>query len=655
MDYNEQGNFTGKSFHENGEDTGEPPGARIGETSFRKAIEDSIPSGLAVIDDKGRQVYVNRSFCRMLGWQEEDLLHREPPYPYWHENDISNIRKAFQDTLENKAPPDGFDLQFRHKSGKSIPVNVIVSPLRQEDDRVYFLANVIDITQRKKTEEELLKSRILLLSSIESQKNTIIFFLDRKYNYLYFNQAHRLAMKYAYGVDIEEGMNMVECMSIPVDQKSARDNFDRALRGESFTYLNTFGTVNRDYYEVLLNPIIDEQGRIIGCTGLARNISDRVKAENDLRNSETKLREIINQINDAIIVYDEKKHVIIWNKGAENIFGVKPADALEQSITELFKRFPPKFGTEQSPVETIIDDIVSLKKPELFNTIVDSEIITPFSETPRHIQSTVFPIKLDGAHLFCTVIRDTTEIRRYERELLRISAEKDKFYSTLAQYLQTPFNLFSSFSKTMAEDLDNLPFKEIQKMATMMRKSAGHLFELLENLLQWTRLNQGKINYEPQKLNFRKTCLDALSILKPQAEAKDILIIHHEEEDTEVYADRFMIKTVLRNLISNAIMQTHNRGSIDIISSKLENEVLISIKFEGKGINPQNFSKLTDISNVNLFQGNEEEKGAVLGLLLCKEFIDRHCGRIWIESHNENSSEFFFTLPFESVAVKSGD
>ncbi|MCU0409529.1 MAG: PAS domain S-box protein, partial [Bacteroidales bacterium] len=388
---------------------------------------------------------MNQSFCNMFGWKEEDLLHREPPYPYWHENDSEKIRKAFEDTLANRAPAHGFDLHFRHKSGKTIPVNVIVSPLRQDDDKVFYLANVIDITERKRTEEELIKSRILLLSSIESQKNTIIFFLDRKYNYLYFNQAHRLAMKYAYNVDIEEGMNMVECMSIPVDQQRARENFDRALKGESFTYLNTFGTVNRDYYEVLLNPIPDEKGTIIGCTGFARNISDRIKAENELRNSETKFREIINQINDAIIVYDEKKQIIIWNKGAENIFGLNPEDAIGRSISDLLDRFPPKFGTELPSIDKVIDEIVSRKKPELFNIIVDSEIITPFSETPRNIQSTVFPIKLDDSHLFCTVIRDTTEIRRYEREMLRVSAEKDKFYSTLAQYLQTPFNLFSSF------------------------------------------------------------------------------------------------------------------------------------------------------------------------------------------------------------------
>ena len=110
----------------------------------------------------------------------------------------------------------------------------------------------------------------------------------------------------------------------------------------------------------------------------------------------------------------------------------------------------------------------------------------------RNIQSRVFPIQLNGYHLFCTVIRDVTEIKRYEKELLRISADKDKFYSVIAQYLYTPFSLFNNFAKLMAEELDTLPIKEIQKMAVMMSKSATNLYSLLDNMLQWTRMNQGR-------------------------------------------------------------------------------------------------------------------------------------------------------------------
>jgi len=247
------------------------------ELSFHKAIENAIPSGIAVVDESGRQIYVNKSFCNMFGWIEEELLNKYPPYIYWYEKDKDNIVAAFQKTLNNEAPKEGFDLLFRHKDSRAIQVNVNISPLVQDNGKILYLANVIDISNRKQAERELQKSQLLLIASLEGQKNTIIFFVDRDYNYIYFNKAHREGMKYAYNVDIEPGMNMIECMSIPEDKKATKETIDRGLKGESFTYLNEFGTVNRDYYEVQVNPIFNEKNQIIGCTGLTTRITDRLQ------------------------------------------------------------------------------------------------------------------------------------------------------------------------------------------------------------------------------------------------------------------------------------------------------------------------------------------------------------------------------------------
>lgn len=616
------------------------------ELEFRQAIEDSIPCGIAVVDDTGKQVYVNKSFCRMIGREEKDLLGKHPPFEYWADHDIENIKKAFQFTLDNNSPPKGgFNLFFSHKSGKTIPVNVTISPLRQDNNKTFYLASVSDISEFRRTEEELHRSQLLFLSSIESQKNTIIFFLDREFKYLYFNTAHREAMKYAYNVDIEIGMSMVKCMSIPVDQQAATENFERALKGESFTYLNTFGTVNRDYYEVFINPIRNERNQIIGCTGFARNITERIKAEQALRDSETKFKEIINQINDIIIVFDEKGKVIIWNKGAETTLGLKAEDVFNRSIADIQYQLTPPPDNDRALIEKSIEGIVTMKTPEIYNQIIDSEIITPGSDKPRNIQSTVFPIRLNGTHLFCTVIRDVTEIRRYEKEMLRISSEKEKFYSTVAQYLYNPFNLFHNFSREMAEDLDNLPIKEIQKMAVMMSKSASNMYSLLDNLLQWTKLNQGKISYEPQKLDLNKISRDAVSVLKPYADAKNIKINHFEEDGFNVVADTFMLKTILRNLVSNGIKYADNNGQIGISAYQAHSDAVISVQYNGTGINTEYITKMFDISHINSELGSEEDKGATLGLLLCRQFVERHGGKIWVESDRSRGSEFKFTLP----------
>jgi PAS domain S-box-containing protein len=175
------------------------------ELFFRQAIEKAIPSGVAVVDSTGRQVYVNPSFCELVGREEYELLGRYPPYSYWPGEDLNNINNAFQLTIQNKAPKEGFDLVFCHKSGKLIPVNVVISQFETEDGVKYWLANVFEITERKKIEEALKRSQLLLMSSIESQKSAIIFSIDREYNYLYFNKAHTDEMRFAYNAEVFPG------------------------------------------------------------------------------------------------------------------------------------------------------------------------------------------------------------------------------------------------------------------------------------------------------------------------------------------------------------------------------------------------------------------------------------------------------------------
>ena len=488
------------------------------EMSFREAIENSIPSGIAVVDNTGKQVYVNKSFCKMFGWDEEELLGKFPPYVYWSQQDIENTNNALKQTLNNNSPKEGFDLIFCHKNGKLIPVNVVISSFIQKKNEKYWLANVIDLTE------------------------------------------HR-------------------------------------------------------------------------------------QAELALKESETKFKEIINQINDGIIVFDEQGKIIIWNKGAEKICGLKAYDILNKSIVDFRYQMTPPELKDREQIEKTIKGILTQQTPEIFNQILDFEIIKPDSENLINLQNTIFPIELEGYNLFCVVFRDTTEIKRYEKELVRISADKDKFYSAIARYMYTPLNTFYTFSKVMAVEMDTLPIKELQKMAVMMSKSATNLYSLLDNLLQWTRMNQGKISFKPEKLNFIKTCQDALSILKPNADLKNIKINNIATEEITVFADIFMIKTILRNLVSNAIKFTANNAQIDISAKQTPSNITISVLDNGSGLSSDNLTKLLTTSEIHTALDIGEEKGTTLGLLLCKEFVEKHGGKIWAESANDFGSEVKFTLP----------
>jgi PAS domain S-box-containing protein len=615
------------------------------ELSFREAIENTIPSGIAVVDSKGKQVYVNKSFCKMFGWDEKELLGKLPPYIYWSKQDMENINIALNKTLNNNIPKEGFDLIFCDKTGKLIPVNVIVSSFIQKKNETFWLANVIDLTERKQAESALIKSQLFLKSSIESQKDTIIFSIDPNYYYLYFNKAHRDAMKFAYNIDIQIGMNFLDCISTSNDKKLLKENIDKALIGESHCIMQTFGDKNIAYYEVFFSPILNEKNKIIGCSSLARNIADRKKAEQELKDNETKFKEIINQINDVILVFDEQGKIIIWNRGAEQLSGLKVQEVLNRQVADVLYQLTSHLGRDKVLIENTINDILTFKTPERFNQLIDSEIIPVNSKNILNIQSQVFPIELKGYYLFCSVIRDVTEIKRYEKEILRISSDKDKFYSVIAQYLYTPFSLFNNFTKLMAEELDTLPLKEIQKMAVMMSKSATNLYSLLDNMLQWTKMNQGKITFEPQKLNFKKISHDAVSVLKQHANEKNIRINHLAAENIVVQADIFMLKTILRNLVSNAIKVTNNDGQIDISAQQTEGHVTISVLDNGTENTPEYLKKMFNTADIQTTLGSAEEKGTTLGLLLCKEFVEKHGGKIWVDSRDGKGSEFKFTIP----------
>jgi signal transduction histidine kinase len=171
---------------------------------------------------------------------------------------------------------------------------------------------------------------------------------------------------------------------------------------------------------------------------------------------------------------------------------------------------------------------------------------------------------------------------------------------------------------------------------------------LLEDLLAWAMTQQGKIIFKPQKLSLADICKNILEILNPKAVAKNITINYYVADSIKVFADIDMIKTILRNLVSNALKFTNNGGTINVSSEENSENVTISISDNGVGIKPENITKLFNISEVITTKGTAEETGTGLGLLLCKEFVEKHGGKIWVESEVGKGSEFKFTLPMST-------
>jgi signal transduction histidine kinase len=217
--------------------------------------------------------------------------------------------------------------------------------------------------------------------------------------------------------------------------------------------------------------------------------------------------------------------------------------------------------------------------------------------------------------------------------------------SILAHDLRSPFNVFLGLSELLMQNIRKYKIDEIENLISEINKSAQNTFGLLEDLLKWARMQSGKIPFVPQKMNFAEICRDFLEIFRTQAKSKNITINCISADEINIFADPDMIKAIFRNIITNALKFTYNGGQIDICAEKSNTYATFNISDNGIGIKPESLKKLFNISQITSTPGTAEETGSGLGLVLCKEFVEKHGGKIWVESEFDKGSKFKFTIP----------
>ena len=241
------------------------------------------------------------------------------------------------------------------------------------------------------------------------------------------------------------------------------------------------------------------------------------------------------------------------------------------------------------------------------------------------------------------------KLHRQNLELYNLNASKDKFFSIIAHDLRSPFNGILGLTQIMAEELSSLTMEEIQEIAVDLKSSATNLFRLLENLLHWARMQQGLTTIYPEKLPLYTTASDSVEMILDSAKGKGISITYNIDKDLKISADKNCFQTIMRNLVSNAIKFTNKGGSISVSASATnEGLVQISIKDTGIGISPVMVGDLFRIDVKTGRRGTDGESSTGLGLLLCKEFVEKHGGKIWVRSEEGKGSDFCFTMPLIS-------
>lgn len=263
----------------------------------------------------------------------------------------------------------------------------------------------------------------------------------------------------------------------------------------------------------------------------------------------------------------------------------------------------------------------------------------------------------DGRDVKFHMAIDNTKQKFIENELIKsklllseLNLSKDKLLSIIAHDLRNPFNITINYSALLLSDYFDMNDSERISFAREIHISAQRIFKLLENLLEWARAQSNKIEFKPQLIDLSESVLNAVNLNSSYANGKNVLIESNIPKYTFAFADVNMVKTIMRNLIGNAVKYSHPDSKVIISAQTIESDFLeVSVVDSGIGISESNLEKIfsTDISLAAA--GTAKEKGTGLGLILCREFVERHSGTIKVESILEKGSRFSFTLPVKNI------
>ncbi len=237
------------------------------------------------------------------------------------------------------------------------------------------------------------------------------------------------------------------------------------------------------------------------------------------------------------------------------------------------------------------------------------------------------------------------KVEQRTQELRELNATKDKFFSIIAHDLKNPFNTLMGFTELMLDNLEDFDQEKIREFIGILSDTSKQSYTLLENLLEWSRSQTGRIQINPESIDIHELVEENFDFLLNQASKKKIKLVNAVASPTKILADANMVRTVIRNLISNAIKYTGENGSITITSQQNNDIIETSVVDTGIGIKPENVEKLFRIDVNYSTKGTANETGTGLGLILCKEFITKNKGNIWVKSELGKGSTFKFTLP----------
>lgn len=561
---------------------------------------------------------------------------------------------------------------FKRKDGTTFLGDISIFT-GNTDNGIYVVATIKDITEIKEDKLKLEESEKNYRLLVETMNDGVIK-TNLDYKIMYANS--RAAEILGYSLDELIGKNGYEILFSQEEIDFIKnknklfnlsDNYEIKLKKKDCSYI---------WVLISGSLIYDSKNIVCGYIAVFSDITLKKTTEFELRHYQQFLERIIENIPVSLIVKEAKTGVFkIWNKTAEKIFGIPKSEAIGKTDYDFFKKEQADFfrqkdlevfvQTEPVEIQEQYIDLINKKTKIITHTIKvplltekglpDSVIVFSEDITERKHnedeKNKLYEDLYQSKHILeensQNIMILNKELSESEKKLKDSLNAKNKFFGIIAHDLRSPITGFLQLTKLLTEEINNITLSELNEISRTIYLSADNLYKLLENLLEWSFIQQDQIIYSPKKLNLLEAINEVFQYFDQLAKDKRISIDTNISPEIFIFSDHNMFETIIRNLISNAIKFSYEGSTISInydLSNEEPDKYIISVKDSGIGISDEFIPYLFKIEKKLQKTGTKGEDGSGLGLILTKEFVERNGGKIWVESKQNEGSTFFFTV-----------